>query len=125
MTKFKIFKRKQIDIKAIHWFNNGDQPEDECVIVYPVYVSTTKFEPFLSEGRVVKHNPRPIDDSLSMRPELICEKCGKRYYSDHGLLETLSGKVVICPGDWIITGVNGEYYPCKHKIFKKLYEEII
>ena len=26
------------------------------------------------------------------------------------------------PGDWIIKGVNGEIYPCKHDIFEKTYE---
>lgn len=25
-------------------------------------------------------------------------------------------------GDWIITGVNGEQYPCKPDIFAKTYE---
>jgi hypothetical protein len=28
-------------------------------------------------------------------------------------------------GDWLITGVNGEQYPCKDDIFKKTYEEIV
>ena len=27
-------------------------------------------------------------------------------------------------GDWIITGVNGEKYPCKPDIFEKTYERI-
>jgi hypothetical protein len=29
------------------------------------------------------------------------------------------------PGDFIIKGVNGEFYPCKPDIFKKTYEEVI
>jgi hypothetical protein len=28
------------------------------------------------------------------------------------------------PGDFIIKGVNGEFYPCKPDIFKKTYEEV-
>lgn len=28
------------------------------------------------------------------------------------------------PGDWIITGVNGEQYPCKPDIFNKTYNKI-
>ncbi len=28
------------------------------------------------------------------------------------------------PGDWIITGVKGERYPCKPDIFTATYEEI-
>lgn len=27
------------------------------------------------------------------------------------------------PGDWIITGVNGEQYPCKPDIFNKTYSK--
>lgn len=28
----------------------------------------------------------------------------------------------VSPGDWIITGVSGEHYPCKPGIFEKTYE---
>ena len=28
------------------------------------------------------------------------------------------------PGDWIIRGVNGEFYPCKADIFAKTYEPV-
>jgi hypothetical protein len=27
-------------------------------------------------------------------------------------------------GDWIIKGVNGEFYPCKPDIFEKTYQEV-
>jgi hypothetical protein len=26
--------------------------------------------------------------------------------------------------DWIIKGINGEYYPCKPDIFEKTYEAV-
>lgn len=32
--------------------------------------------------------------------------------------------VTIHPGDWIITGVAGEKYPCKDEIFKATYEPV-
>ena len=35
---------------------------------------------------------------------------------------TLEGDMIASPGDWIITGVNGEQYPCKPDIFEKIYE---
>lgn len=35
---------------------------------------------------------------------------------------TVNGPVKIEPGEWIITGINGETYPCKDEIFKKTYE---
>ena len=37
-------------------------------------------------------------------------------------IDTLEGVMHASPGDWIITGVNGEKYPCKPDIFEKTYE---
>lgn len=37
-------------------------------------------------------------------------------------IDTLEGKMLASPGDWIITGINGEKYPCKPDIFEKTYE---
>ena len=39
-------------------------------------------------------------------------------------IETLEGTIKANVGDYIITGVNGEQYPCKPDIFKKTYESI-
>ncbi len=39
-----------------------------------------------------------------------------------GEIDTLEGRMFVSPGDWIITGVNGEKYPCKPDIFEKTYE---
>ena len=37
-------------------------------------------------------------------------------------IDTLEGRMVASPGDWIITGVHGEKYPSKPDIFEKTYE---
>lgn len=37
---------------------------------------------------------------------------------------TLEGTMTANCGDWIIKGVNGEFYPCKNDIFEKTYEEV-
>ena len=39
-----------------------------------------------------------------------------------GVVKTLEGDMIARPGDWIITGVEGERYPVKNEIFKKTYE---
>jgi hypothetical protein len=39
-------------------------------------------------------------------------------------IHTLEGSMVVRKGDWIITGVNGEKYPCKPDIFEKTYEPV-
>lgn len=37
-------------------------------------------------------------------------------------IHTLEGIMTVSHGDWIIKGVNGEFYPCKPDIFEKTYE---
>ena len=47
------------------------------------------------------------------------------YQTDKDMcIETLVGVMHASPGDWIITGVNGEKYPCKPDIFEKTYEPV-
>lgn len=50
-----------------------------------------------------------------------CQHCGKIMH-DHGWIDTLEGGHIVCPGDWVITGIAGEMYPCKPSIFEKTYE---
>ena len=38
------------------------------------------------------------------------------------IIPTLEGDQHASPGDYIITGVHGEQYPCKPDIFAKTYE---
>jgi len=40
------------------------------------------------------------------------------------LIPTLEGDHTCSLGDWIIKGVNGEFYPCKPDIFEKTYEKV-
>ncbi len=47
-----------------------------------------------------------------------CVHCGYHY------IETLEGQMRVSAGDWIITGVNGEHYPCKPDIFAKTYDAV-
>jgi hypothetical protein len=39
-------------------------------------------------------------------------------------INTLEGIMVCNDGDWIITGVKGEKYPCKDDIFQLTYEKV-
>jgi hypothetical protein len=49
-------------------------------------------------------------------PAVIAESNGRTGYVD-----TPEGRLTVEPGDWIITGIAGENYPCKPDIFKQLY----
>lgn len=39
-------------------------------------------------------------------------------------IDTLEGRMTGEQTDWIIKGVNGEFYPCKNEIFIKTYQEV-
>jgi hypothetical protein len=40
------------------------------------------------------------------------------------IIPTLEGEHIATQDDYIIKGVNGEFYPCKPDIFKKTYEKV-
>ena len=40
------------------------------------------------------------------------------------VISTLEGDMTAADGDWIIKGVEGEFYPCKPDIFEQTYEEV-
>lgn len=40
------------------------------------------------------------------------------------VIPTLEGEHLASPGDWIIRGVKGEFYPCKPDIFEATYEPV-
>lgn len=44
------------------------------------------------------------------------------YFKETMAIETLEGTMTANVGDYIIKGVNGEFYPCKPDIFEKTYE---
>ena len=39
-------------------------------------------------------------------------------------IHTLEGTMKCSNGDYIIKGINGEFYPCKPDIFEKTYEPV-
>lgn len=40
------------------------------------------------------------------------------------IIHTLEGDMVASPGDYIVKGVDNEFYPCKPKIFEQTYEQV-
>ena len=64
------------------------------------------------------HNYRQITDWL-----LLHETDFRVDYKSL-ILPTLVGDMRAMPGDYIIKGINGEFYPCKPDIFEATYEEV-
>ena len=108
MTKFR---KKPVVIEATQWFKNGDHPKDG--------VETFKdgeFRGELFEGKIVRYFRTPDQDGSS-----ACAQCGDTFHN-HGWIDTLEGGHIVCPSDFIITGVKGKHYPCKPDIFEQTYE---
>ena len=92
----------------------------------PVIIEAERFEPpiignltmYLKRLGVINYQP----------PDFVIGGKGygeqrlpqKPYYA----IETLEGVMKVENGDWIITGVKGEKYPCKPDIFEQTYEKV-
>lgn len=118
------FRKKPVVIEATQWFKNGDHPLDysrdrdgledgELRTLTPAYRREKGWE-----GDIVRYFRRP-DVAGSKQ----CNHCARTMH-DHGWIDTLEGGHIVCPGDWIITGVKGEHYPCKPDIFAATYEAV-
>ena len=108
-----LFRKKPVTVEASQWFKNGDHPKDES---HEITVEGEHY--FLTEGKIVRYFRRP--DISGNTP---CQKCNETMHV-HGWIDTLEGGHIVCPGDWIITGVKSENYPCKHDIFEATYEKV-
>jgi hypothetical protein len=118
------FRKLPVVIEATQWHKNGDHPLDYSVVhqgfeggkmrKFPPSERKAKFW----EGDIVRYFRHP-----AVIGETACKHCGVRMH-DHGWIDTLEGGHIVCPGDWIITGVKGEHYPCKPDIFTATYEAV-
>lgn len=118
------YRKKPIVIEATQWYKNGDHPEDNCpdVVVSAdcaaFFPDTKEGEHFQGEGKIVRYFRHP-----EIFGTQVCEHCQKTMH-DHGWIDTMEGGHTVCPGDWIITGIKGDHYPCKPDIFEKTYEPV-
>jgi hypothetical protein len=116
------YRKKPVVIDAEQWHKNGDHSLDYASAVEGfsdgVLVSfSPEHQKTLGwEGQVVRYYRNPEDDGAG-----LCHHCLAKKH-DHGWIDTLEGGHIVCPGDWIIRGVQGEFYPCKPDIFEATYE---
>lgn len=109
------FRKKPVVIEATQWFKNGDHPLDGVGMEAPdgnggIYERL--------EGLIVRFFRRP-----DVSGESLCRHCNLTMHV-HGWIDTKEGGHIVCPADWIITGVQGERYPCKPDIFEATYEAV-
>ncbi|MBO0392522.1 hypothetical protein [Staphylococcus epidermidis] len=80
---------------------------------------------------VKKARKKPVEiefiqftDKDSVLEILLWARSKVKYKNTKGylLINTLEGEMIADVGDYIVKGVNGEFYPVKPEIFEKTYE---
>lgn len=97
MTQPQRFTKKPVTIEAMHW--DGTEPGSEPIIAW------TK-----------THGSTATFDRIPVAASRYNTQYDNRLY-----INTLEGPMSASPGDWIIRGVKGEFYPCKPEIFAETY----
>lgn len=80
----------------------------------------------------MKYRKRPVvieaiqyqrEDNIGRVQNFVNDGSLKYHTSDNEYyIHTFEGDMKISKGDYIIKGLNGEFYPCKPDIFEKTYE---
>lgn len=109
------YHKKPVEVQATRWFKNGDHPDDR-VGERVIDVDGSSYT--RAEGAVVRFFRHP--DILGLQP---CVHCGALMY-EHGWIDAPDKGHIVCPGDWVVTGVRGELYPCKPDIFVEMHEPV-
>ena len=88
------YRKKPVVVEAIQWDGNGD-----------------------TFNKIVKF----VGDDLWVHEHGKVATIFERYELS---INTLEGKMRVSNYDYIVKGVNGEFYPCKPDIFEKTYEMV-
>lgn len=89
------YRKKPVVIEALQWTDNTKEIIQFC-------------------GENCSYN---VDDSAY--------QVGKGTPIERLIIHTLEGDMVASREDYIIKGVNGEFYHCKPDIFQKTYEPVV
>ena len=100
MSNQKRYRKKPVVIEAMHFVGETSGELHDTYLWVESHVGS--IEPYDQEAT----------DGVSINPET-----GQMF------IRTLEGDMTVSIGDYVIRGVNGEFYPCKPDIFAKTYEE--
>lgn len=105
------FRKRPVVVEAVQWlpaaFEDGAAHTSDVVQWVLDNGGTARWHEAGLLGRL-----RPGDEYGQSLPEFID-------------IETLEGTMRAVQGDWIIRGVQGEFYPCKPDVFAATYEEVL
>ena len=100
------FRKKPVVIEAIQWTGSRNR-----------FVEILKWANGVTGDNI-------IDGGAVFHPTVVGTDDDCLTSSWPLFINTLEGTMAASIGDWIIKGVNGEFYPCKPDIFAKTYERI-
>ena len=89
------YRKKPVEIEAIQWTGDNDEEIENFIIGTSYYFTNTSFG----------------SATIAIVSRFL-------------VIKTLEGEIAASIDDYIIKGVNGEYYPCKPDIFEKTYEKV-
>lgn len=79
----------------------------------PVVIQAVRFDGSSTQMVAIR---KWMDGGEYVKPQVVT--CDIRSFD----IDTLEGAMTVSPGDWVIRGVKGEFYPCKPDIFAATYE---
>jgi hypothetical protein len=83
-------------------------------------------KPIVIEAIKVGNKRKDLDSLQKFMGKILCGCTVK--VKDNILecvqIDTLEGIMTAIPGDYIIKGIRGEFYPCKPNIFEQTYEKV-
>lgn len=120
--------RKSIDKQNPEWISVEDElpPAGKTILTFDRYEEIHMH--FFGNSKAAKGEithwmplpepPKPKAKKFRKKPVVV-----DAYQTEKQVvIHTLEGNMTANVGDYIITGVNGEKYPCKPDIFEKTYE---
>lgn len=99
----------------------------------PVVIEAQRVPTFPADPHPVGAVPAFVDEALALAEwcngiSYLMTADGESAYEGcevlgpHIAIRTLEGTMAARPGDWIISGVQGEFYPCAADIFEATYD---
>ena len=85
----------------------------------PVVIEAIQFNGF-NPGEIKKF----VGDACSVEYHDAAHQAGAGGVGVDITIHTLEGDMKVSREDYVIKGVNGEFYPCKPDIFEKTYEPL-
>lgn len=119
------YRHKPTVVEASQWRKNGDHPLD-YVREHQSFGPGATLKTYSAsdrkrlgwEGDLVRYFRHP-----GIVGSDLCPKCGQEFHI-HGWIDREPEGLRVCPGDWIVEGLNGEHYPMRPEEFAASYEVI-